>query len=364
VPAALVPSAIGHIDVVPLTATGKVDRRSLADPPRLTSGDGEPPGGDTEVALAGIWRDLLELDGPIHRDDDFFALGGHSLLAIELVAEIERTMGCELGLSQIVELPSLEAMASAISAPDGGARSSLVHLRAGGAPTHLFWLPGVGGTTLSLHHFVGALTGDHPVTGFEAAGHRGLPLTETIEQAAAEYVADLLAVHDGPYVLGGYSLGALIAQEMAVQLAAAGRPPAELIVVDPYLPPVAEQRITSRLARAAFDARRRLRKQVRTRRQRPAPRSEAVQRVKVANRRAAKAHQLGVYDGPSVVISTAERRVAHGGAMVGFAGALGGPVRTRRLRGGHGTLMNGRHAGALAAAVSALLAEVDQGVGA
>uniref|UniRef100_UPI0036DAA4D6 amino acid adenylation domain-containing protein n=1 Tax=Photorhabdus sp. RM322S TaxID=3342825 RepID=UPI0036DAA4D6 len=110
----MVPSAFVRLDELPLTPNGKLDRRALPAP------DSEAvarqvyvaPQGETEMALAAIWRELLGIE-QISRYDSFFALGGHSLLAIR-VAERLRHLGLTLTASDLFQSPVLSDLAQTL----------------------------------------------------------------------------------------------------------------------------------------------------------------------------------------------------------------------------------------------------------
>lgn len=116
-PSGLVPVAVQLVDRLPTTTSGKVDRAALADPIVADGnepGTGTPPATATEMALAEIWASVLPVDGPISREDDFFALGGHSLLVIELVHDVAERFGVQLRLAQLFETPTLAELARMI----------------------------------------------------------------------------------------------------------------------------------------------------------------------------------------------------------------------------------------------------------
>ncbi|WP_188555321.1 non-ribosomal peptide synthetase, partial [Edaphobacter dinghuensis] len=90
-PEYMVPSAFMHLEALPLTPNGKLDRKALPAPEgdAYTTRAYEPPQGDTEIALAEIWKELLHLER-VGRNDNFFELGGHSLLAIQVIERLRR----------------------------------------------------------------------------------------------------------------------------------------------------------------------------------------------------------------------------------------------------------------------------------
>jgi acyl carrier protein len=108
-----VPSAILRIDALPLTANGKLDRAALPDPRHASAESKQPPETETEIELAALWSELLEVD-EIGADDSFFALGGHSLRAMQLVSRVRQAMDVELPLRDVFEAPRLRAMAAAV----------------------------------------------------------------------------------------------------------------------------------------------------------------------------------------------------------------------------------------------------------
>ncbi|MDE1182643.1 non-ribosomal peptide synthetase [Paraburkholderia sp.] len=123
----MVPSVLRVIADLPLNRNGKLDRQALAAlarPPAKTRKNGNDghdaravPQGETEIALARIWSDLLELPAdapPVARDDSFFALGGHSLAAMRLLSRVRGAWAIELPLRAVFTAPSLQAMATAI----------------------------------------------------------------------------------------------------------------------------------------------------------------------------------------------------------------------------------------------------------
>ncbi|MEA2604640.1 MAG: hypothetical protein QOF89_5632, partial [Acidobacteriota bacterium] len=110
----MVPSDFVTLPALPLTATGKVDRRALPVPVREEAADAERHEvHPVEELLAGIWADLLGVAG-VGRHDNFFALGGHSLLATRMISRVRRVLGVDLPLRAVFEEPTLAGLAALI----------------------------------------------------------------------------------------------------------------------------------------------------------------------------------------------------------------------------------------------------------
>ncbi len=120
-PAALVPSAFVRLDALPLTATGKVDRRALPAPELAAATEWEAPRTPVEEILAAIFAEAVEV-GEVGRTDSFFHLGGHSLLATRVVSRVREALGVELPLRALFEAPTVAALAERIA---GSGRSRL-----------------------------------------------------------------------------------------------------------------------------------------------------------------------------------------------------------------------------------------------
>jgi amino acid adenylation domain-containing protein len=118
----MVPAIFIKLDALPLTSNGKVDRKALPKPEshHIPRSDYEAPVTETEVALAQIWQNLLNI-GSVSRNDNFFSLGGHSLLAIRLMSLIQQTLECSLSLKDLFENPVIKDLSVVL---DGAERVS------------------------------------------------------------------------------------------------------------------------------------------------------------------------------------------------------------------------------------------------
>ncbi|WP_368862446.1 amino acid adenylation domain-containing protein [Frankia sp. Mgl5] len=134
-PEYMVPTSFTHLDALPTTASGKIDRRALPAPDLTAgSGGGREPETDTELSLAGVFRDVLALPASeaLSVDDDFFRLGGHSLLAARVVARANAVLGSGLDLRDVFDHPTIAGLAGIIF--DGSRVSTVPALQIGQLP--------------------------------------------------------------------------------------------------------------------------------------------------------------------------------------------------------------------------------------
>ncbi|MES1245198.1 MAG: amino acid adenylation domain-containing protein, partial [Acidobacteriota bacterium] len=226
----MVPASFLVLPALPLTPTGKVDRRALSKLRATTEREAQVEPRDTlELRLAQIWKEVLGVTRLGVRDN-FFELGGHSLLAVKLMARVRQEMGRELPLSALFAGGTVEEMARLLRSEEAGGPSSLVGIQTAGTGTPFFCVHPAGGDVLAFAALARALGAGRPFYGLQSRGLDGGEPLSTIEDMAAAYIGEIRTVQpEGPYLLGGWSLGSLIAFEMARQL---GEEVALLAVLD------------------------------------------------------------------------------------------------------------------------------------
>ncbi|MFY0579907.1 alpha/beta fold hydrolase [Cystobacter fuscus] len=211
----------------------------LAEPPRASPGYVRPEE-PVALELAGLWRELLQVER-VGLHDNFFELGGHSLLATQLVARVKQRLGVELPLRVLFEAPDLGALAERIQSRvgvPGVDEGNRVTLQAEGTETPFFWVHPVGGNVLCYAELARRLGAGRPFHALRATGLDGreAPLTR-VEDMARRYVEQVRAVRaEGPYLLGGWSLGGTVAFEMARELRRQGQEVALLVLLDSFAP--------------------------------------------------------------------------------------------------------------------------------
>ncbi|MFB1485279.1 thioesterase domain-containing protein, partial [Corallococcus sp. RDP092CA] len=237
-PEYMVPSSLLVLDALPLNANGKVDRKALPEPDThaIEPRDFVAPRDALEMQLARIWEDVLGVH-PIGVRTSFFELGGHSLLAVRMVAAVRERLGQSLPLSILFQQPTIEQLAQALR-DDSQAWTPLVPLERGEPGQRPLFLvhPG-GGNVLAYSELARRLGPSLPVYGLQSRGLDGRPVAESIEEMAALYLEAVRAVQPhGPYQLGGWSLGGVIAYEMARRLREAGEAVDVLALIDAHTP--------------------------------------------------------------------------------------------------------------------------------
>ncbi|MEH1934482.1 MAG: SDR family oxidoreductase [Nostoc sp.] len=201
------------------------------------------PRTNIEQTLAHIWQEILCIER-LGINDDFFELGGHSLLAVHLIAKINKQFGKNIQLSAIFQSPTIKQLATILQEQANYQTSSpLVAIQPQGSKPPLFFVHPVGGNILCYYELSLHLDSDQPFYGLQALGLNGesQPYTR-IEDMAAKYIEALRQIQpNGPYFLGGWSMGGIVAFEMATQLLRHGDQVAMLAMLDSPAPVNTEQ---------------------------------------------------------------------------------------------------------------------------
>jgi len=194
------------------------------------------PSTETEKKLATLWTKILAIDR-VGRHDNFFSLGGTSINAASLFVEIEQVFHKRLPLSSLLQAPTLKQLAGMVQEGGGGTDwSSLVTIRDGGTQPPLFLVHGAEGNVLLYRDLARCLGADQPVYGLQSQGLDGSERFLTrLEEMASGYLREIREVQsEGPYFLGGYCLGGIIALEMAQQLRSQGEQVALVGMIEAY----------------------------------------------------------------------------------------------------------------------------------
>ncbi|MGQ0609302.1 MAG: amino acid adenylation domain-containing protein [Chloroflexota bacterium] len=217
------PSTFITLRELPVGSNGKVDRVGLPVPVPGPTRSRDFLDDPLERRVAAIFEDVL--GRAVGRDDDFFGAGGDSLDAVRVLAALDEEAGEGLPASLIARAPTPAALAAALRRRSAGASTgSLFVLRGGGNRPPLVLLHGHDGHALMYAVLSRRLTAARPIWAFELDPTADRNSDLSIETIAARHVDELRdALPDGPYLLGGFCYGGVVAFEMAHQLRDAGQ---------------------------------------------------------------------------------------------------------------------------------------------
>jgi pyochelin synthetase len=187
-----------------------------------------------EFQIVRIWEELLGRQ-PIGIQEDFFEVGGDSLTAMTLLVRIAQETKYTLPAGGILQAPTIEKLADFLQQQAvADTWSPLVPIQASGSRPPFFCVHPAGGNVLCYVQLAQSLGPDQPFFGLQAAGVDGIrpPLT-SVEEMADEYIAAIRRVQPrGPYFVGGWSVGGIVAFEMAQQLVEQGEEIASVVLID------------------------------------------------------------------------------------------------------------------------------------
>src|ERR1700730_17820803 len=238
-PEYMVPSAIVVLDRFPLTANGKVDRKSLPAPARASADAGSTSAvsrDSLDLQMIKLWEKVLNVR-PIGLRDNFFDLGGSSLVAVRLFSEMRKLFGRGFPLSILFQAPTVEKLTDMIRKDAWKSRwSSLVPIQPTGSNPPFFCVHGGGGNVLIYRELGRHLGSDYPFYGLQARGLDGSgDYLTTTESMAENYLREIRELQpEGPYYLGGFCMGGQIAFEMAQRLVRDGQQVNLLFVIDAH----------------------------------------------------------------------------------------------------------------------------------
>ena len=231
------PSQIVVVGSLPKDAKGDVVPELLPPPTplKIVQGEKMPLEAVLNQQLIDIWTDILKIPS-VTVEDNFFALGGTSMLALRMMLQVEKLCGRPLPLSLLLTGATISNLARHIVEANNESALPLIPVQPKGKRQPIFFLHGdwAGGGFYSnrLSELLGP---DQPF--YVLPPYRsGKPDVLTLEEMAA-YHLEAMQEHTphGPYIIGGYCIGATLAREMARQLVAQGEEVTQLLLIDPPL---------------------------------------------------------------------------------------------------------------------------------
>lgn len=236
----MLPSTIVLLDNLPHLGNGKTDIQALigikAEDEVTTAQTAIAPRDETELTLVHIWKEVTK-NNTISITDNFFDVGGNSLMAIELIGKINNRFATNFSISVLFEHNSIGSLARLIRS--SGSASSvpnpLVLLKKGNSETTIFFVHPAGGDILCYYELAQCMADNATVYGIQSsiADKRDT----SVKAMAAHYLEAIRKQSlTGNFVFAGWSMGALVAYEMAVQLHKAENKISQVIVLDQKAP--------------------------------------------------------------------------------------------------------------------------------
>jgi len=216
-PGYMIPNSFAFPEAIPLTPNGKIDHGALTQSNFETEKNaGGPPRDTWELELLKLWQEVLEIE-EISIDDGFFESGGHSLLAVRLMAAIHQKFDRSIPLSAVFEHGSIRRLADLLRADaDAPAATPLVSIQPKGDKSPCVFVHPAGGNVLCYYDLARCLGTEIPFWGLQAALGKGGVAPGSIAEMAEHYMDAMPDIgHDDAPILGGWSMGALAAFEMA-----------------------------------------------------------------------------------------------------------------------------------------------------
>lgn len=238
-PGYMVPATFTILSSLPLTPNGKIDRKALPAPvpvPAESHHDAASlPTDAVEAQILALWEELLP-NQIIGVHDQFFDVGGHSLLAVRMIHRLEQLTGQKILLSALFEDATIAHLADVIrgeTAPAADIPEPMIAFNPQGSKSPFFFLHGDFGGGFFCSDLAQLLGPNQPFYVLPPHGVGGSAIPSTIEEMAKDYLPLLQTVQpQGPYQIGGFCNGGLVAYEMAHQLRDAGERVSLLALVD------------------------------------------------------------------------------------------------------------------------------------
>lgn len=239
VPSYMIPSSITVVDHFPLTSNGKINLKNLNRTMNRHETDSKThtaPRDLTELMLLNIFKEILNHED-LGIEDSFFDSGGHSLLSIQLFAAIDKVFCIHLPLATLFERGSVMALAELIRKSSGLLlTNSLVPIRSGNGKKQLYLVHPAGGNVLCYFELAKELGDEYVVYGLQSTGLYNKNVN-TVSDMARFYLEEIsLPENTEDVVFAGWSMGALIAFEMARQVKEKSGKCPKLMIIDQLAP--------------------------------------------------------------------------------------------------------------------------------
>jgi thioesterase domain-containing protein len=237
----MIPAFFVFLDKIPLTSNGKIDRKSLIgvnlfSPKNFENSSYHSISKTTELTLIRIWEKILNTSN-IPTDQSFFTLGGNSILSIRMLFYIQNIFYSNLSIADIFKNQTIESLAILINRKKGKTVNPYIFCISDSKKKNpLFMIHPVGGLSycyLGLNQYM-----DRPIYGINSPEVFDPPKHfSSIEEISCFYISMIKKLYPtGPYYIGGWSTGGLIAYEIAQQLFSKKEKVELLLLIDTECP--------------------------------------------------------------------------------------------------------------------------------
>ncbi|CAM1359125.1 putative Phenylalanine racemase (ATP-hydrolyzing) [Tenacibaculum xiamenense] len=234
-PEYMIPRFWTKLDSLPINSNGKFDRKALynLEYNHLPLKEYVAPRNEIEKQLCDIWQELLGIDR-IGIHDNFFELGGHSLMVSRLVTTINDKLNANINIATIFKEPLISELAKNCNTFSGFKEDIIIPLNETNNSKTIYLAPPVSGTINCYTELAKTVGKDHSLYAFQCPGLSGISSTvKSVEELASVFITEMQKIDSkGPYSIGGYSFGGIVAYEMALQLNDRGYIVEELIFFD------------------------------------------------------------------------------------------------------------------------------------
>lgn len=237
-PGFMVPHVFHVLDEMPRTLNDKIDRTALLKYESNSESEKThtAPRNNEEKLVAEIWKESLKKES-IDIFSNFFEMGGHSIMAVNVMVKLEKRTGIRIPLSALFQHATIEKFAKLLNTENHIESDYLVPLKPVGSKTPLFIVHGSGLNILNFAHIINHFDEEQPVYGFQGVGPNGYDnWFDSIEAMAAKYIESIIKINpNGPYAIGGFSFGGIVAFEIAKQLKEQGKTVSTIALLDSYV---------------------------------------------------------------------------------------------------------------------------------
>jgi amino acid adenylation domain-containing protein len=233
-PAYMLPTSIKEVKNIPFTHNGKVDKALLLKDGVNKQVKNITPRTELESTIMAIWSAVFGT-GEISINDNFFEIGGNSIMAVKMLSLLKKETGKHVSFLLLYQFPTVESLAKLVDKQNAFKTPEvLVAIRPHGNKPPVYLVNGGGVVAEGFINLGHVLDEEQPVYSFQSNGYDSNGrLLSNIEDIASYYVKSILSNDEaGPYSIAGYSLGGIIAFEIARQLKAMGKEVRLLIMID------------------------------------------------------------------------------------------------------------------------------------